>query len=91
MSDRLIREQDVIDALKETGIIQDDDLGHLVVDEIKRIPTAYDVDKVVEQIEHYNECTDKCTNYEYCGDFCKDIHIDKDEAIGIVKKGGADE
>ena len=31
--------------------IQDNDLGHLVIDEIKRIPTAYCMDKVVEEIK----------------------------------------
>ena len=50
MSD-LISKSAVIDVLKETGIIQDNDLGHLVVDEIERIPTAYNVDKVVEELE----------------------------------------
>lgn len=39
MSDYINKEQ-VIDVLKETGIIQDNDLGHLVVDEINRIPTV---------------------------------------------------
>ena len=38
MSDYISR-NNVIDVLKETGIIQDNDLGHLVVDEINRIPT----------------------------------------------------
>lgn len=30
----------VIEVLKETGIIQDNDLGHLVIDEIYKIPQA---------------------------------------------------
>lgn len=50
MSD-LISRSAVIDVLKETGMIQDNDLGHLVVGEIERIPTAYNVDKVVEELE----------------------------------------
>lgn len=50
MSD-LISRKAVIEVLKETGIIQDNDLGHLVAEEINRIPTAYDPDKVVEQLE----------------------------------------
>lgn len=48
--DDLISRNKVIDVLKETGIIVDNDLGHLVLEEIERIPTAYDVEKVVEQI-----------------------------------------
>lgn len=50
MSDLISREA-VIDVLKQTGIIQDNDLGHCVIDEINRIPIAYDVDKVVKQLE----------------------------------------
>ena len=52
MSDLISREA-VIDVLKQTGIIQDNDRGHLVVDEINRIPTAYDIDKVVEELDKY--------------------------------------
>lgn len=43
---RLIDADEVINILKETGIIQDNDLGQCVIAEINRIPTAYDVDKV---------------------------------------------
>ena len=49
---RLIDADEVINILKETGIIQDNDLGQCVIDEINRIPTAYDVDKVVEELEN---------------------------------------
>ena len=48
---RLITEESVIDVLKQTGIIQDNDLGHCVIDEIKRIPTAYDKEEVIEWLE----------------------------------------
>lgn len=51
MANDLISRQAVIDVLKQTGIIQDNDMGHLVVDEINRIPIAYDVDQVVKQIQ----------------------------------------
>ena len=57
MSDYINKEQ-VIDVLKETGIIQDNDLGHLVVDEINRIPTVDEkeiirkaFERVVERLE----------------------------------------
>ncbi len=49
----LISRNAVIDVLKETGIIQDNDLGHLVIEEINRIPAAYDVQKVIEQEHNY--------------------------------------
>lgn len=48
---RLIDADEVINVLKETGIIQDNELGHCVVAEINRMPTAYDVDKVIKEIE----------------------------------------
>lgn len=63
MSDYISREQ-VIDVLKETGIIQDNDLGHLVVDEINRIPTLDEkeiirksFERVVERLEEFTEQT----------------------------------
>ena len=50
MSDLISREA-VIETLKETGIILDNDLGHLVIGEINRIPTAYDLERVVEKLK----------------------------------------
>lgn len=41
----LIERSTVIDVLKETGIIQDNDLGHLIVEEIERIPIACDMER----------------------------------------------
>lgn len=52
---RLIDADEVIEILKETGIIQDNELGHCVIAEINRIPTAYDVEKVVEELESERE------------------------------------
>lgn len=54
MSD-LISRQAVIEVLKQTGSIADDERGNLVVAEIERIPAAYDVDKVIEQIGELND------------------------------------
>lgn len=81
---RLIDADEVINILKETGIIQDNELGHCVIAEINRIPTAYDVDKVVEQLENrVLDTTDSLTGigakWAYKG------------AINIVKAGGKDE
>ena len=58
-----------------------------IADMIEDAPTAYDVDKVVEQLEDYgNEemCYYKNTPYEKCVEEC----INK--AIEIVKGGGVD-
>jgi hypothetical protein len=81
---RLIDADEVINILKETGIIQDNDLGQCVIDEINRIPTAYDVDKVVEELENrVLDTTDSLTGigakWAYKG------------AINIVKVGGTND
>ena len=58
-----------------------------IADMIESAPTAYDTDKVVEQLEDYgNEemCYYKNTPYEKCVEEC----INK--AIDIVKGGGVD-
>ena len=68
---RLIDTDEVINKLKETGIIQDNELGHCVIAEINRIPTAYDVDKVVEELERLKETEqgrkDECDEEGYVG------------------------
>lgn len=78
MSDLISREK-VIDVLKETGIIQDNDLGHLVVDEINRIPTAYDVEAVVEKLD--KACFSASDDYP-------GYVIDVEYAVDIVEAGG---
>lgn len=93
--DDLISRSEVIDLLKQTGIIQDNDLGHLVVDEINRIPTAYDVDAVVAELEEEREYSyadfeeyvnekSPCLDAEY-DDF---FHRGLERAVKIVRKGG---
>ena len=75
MSDLISRET-VKDILKQTGIIQDNDIGHCVIEEINRIPTAYSVDKVVERL-----------NKETIGSSIKES-LGLLRAIEIVKHGG---
>lgn len=81
--------------LIDTGLVLDKLSGRLesmkdydaVKDVINNMPTAYDVDKVVEQLEDYgNEemCYYKNTPYEKCIEEC----INK--AIEIVKGGGVE-
>lgn len=96
---RLIDTDEVINILKETGIIQDNELGHCVIAEINRIPTAYDVDKVVEELERLKETEqgrkDECDEEGY-GD-AEQIFSDGEsqgkfrayiKAIEVVKAGG---
>ena len=87
---RLIDADEVINILKETGIIQDNDLGQCVIDEINRIPTAYDVDKGVEELENrVLDTTDSLTGKTVA------THITVSEAykgaINIVKVGGTND
>lgn len=93
ISGDLINRGTVIEVLKQTGIIQDNDRGHLVVDEINRIPTAYDLDKVEELLDRRIEFLDATNKL-----FIKEGHlkgathnaIRLNEVIGIkemVRKG----
>lgn len=69
------------------------------IDCVNNQPTAFDVDKVVEQIESIKEkeqgaCTDEqcrfCEYFNDCwdGDMCDKLALDK--AIEIVKEGGVE-
>lgn len=51
MSNDLISRSALIDELKQSGMIVDDDYGNAMVDFINSLPTAYDADVVVEQLE----------------------------------------
>lgn len=92
----LISREAVIDVLKQTGIIQDNDRGHCVVDEINRIPTAYDVEKVVAELEQQAEKYRKRGFVHEKKDLS--VMADKNyakqcgylEAIDIVKRGGVE-
>lgn len=54
---------------------------------IDDIPTAFDGDKVIEQLEEYGTCEDGCSNKSCCYS-CKNDVIDRNDAIDIVKAGG---
>ena len=56
----------------------------VLIDRIKAQPTAYDVDKVVEQLEGLSNAE---ADYYYAS--CNNV-IDRDDAIEIVKGGGVD-
>lgn len=79
MSD-LINRGAVIEVLKQTGIIQDNDLGHLVVDEINRIPTAYVIDNVIREID------DDIAYIE--ADDTKEKFVHYESVASAIRKGG---
>ena len=54
-------------------------------------PTAYNVDKVVEQLEKSHFHTDATFDYDgYCNDDSEEV-VNLNEAIEIVRSGGLDE
>lgn len=86
MSD-LISRQAVIDVLKETGIIQDNDLGHCVVDEINRIPTACNIDAIKRRLKaHAADYKDKSNAYEQGKAFA---YKNSARIIDFMLRGGA--
>ncbi len=49
---------------------------------IRKIPTAYDVDKVVDQLELHKNCYEaKAAKYDECGDI---INMDISDAISLA-------
>lgn len=95
---RLFNENEVIEVLKQTGIIQDNDLGHCVIAEINRIPTAYDVGAVVKRLNAIKD-TDVCEklNCDVClySKKCsattdQSFNLKWDRIVEIVKGGGVD-
>ena len=64
MSDHISKEQ-AIDVLKETGIIQDNDLGHLVVEEINRIPIISETEIIRKSFERESQTFDSVSFRTY--------------------------
>ena len=58
---------------------------------IKEQPTAFDVEKIVEQLEKSHFHTDATFDDDgYCNDDSEEV-VNLNEAIEIVRKGGIDE
>ena len=77
MSDDLISRKAVIDLIESCHVFED---AYCLVDYINELPAAYDVDKVVEQMEEYVK---ESSNVDYNRAMI--------EAIEIVKSGGIEE
>lgn len=83
----------------ETKMIEATDALVSIMMEIDEQPTAFDVDKVVEQIESIKEkeqgaCTDEqcgfCDYFNDCGEIDMSYKLALDKAIKIVKDGGVE-
>lgn len=59
----------------------------VVLDVIDNCKTAYDVNKVVEQLNNYDTCESICFNRRDCYT-CKYLVIDRDDAVEIAERGG---
>ena len=62
-----------------------------ILPRIKQQPTAYNVDKVVEQLEKSHFHTDATFDDDgYCNDDSEEV-VNLNEVIEIIKRGGIDE
>ena len=86
MSD-LIRQEDVIKCLQENGWLDDTNIDKL----IETIPIAYDIDKVVEELEQKKEEVQRMRNTCVALsdlEVCDIENVTYKRAIEIVKHGG---
>ena len=86
MSD-LIRQEDVIKCLQENGWLDDTNIDEL----IETIPIAYDIDKVVEELEQKKEEVQRMRNTCVALsdlEVCDIENVTYERAIEIVKQGG---
>lgn len=94
---RLIDTDELIDILgfEDTQEERDENVGEIItLEDIDRIPTAYDPDKVVEQLEKKIQTHARCIEYENKnGTITEEFQQRKavevlKEAVEIVKGGG---
>lgn len=78
---RLIDADKLLEELREYHPLS---LSHGILSDIEYFPTAYDADKVVEQLEELKE-----TAYESYG-LASGAYVAMCNAIEIVKRGGAE-
>ncbi len=98
MSNDLINRGTVLEALQKEDLefMQQSDLQAIIRNCVNTIPTAYDVDKVVERLEEEVVYQNQKSN-EAADDFFEEISVEKargkmgdcyEHAIEIVKAGG---
>lgn len=81
---RLIDADALIEALNNSGVQFDAEVNRIILEQ----PTAYDVEKVLEELESLNP-VDYGSMFSYEGHRCaREL---KSDAIYIVERGGIDE
>lgn len=104
---RMIDEGELIKVLEERatneaicGYMTAYDVTNSIIDEVKEQPTAYDQDKVVQQLEERTAFLEDCTKYgnktteqqskSYDTMMMYEVKDLVDDLLEIVKAGGAD-
>ena len=89
---RLIDADKFLDFIKSELKQDRTDEKHLenIICVLENLPTAFDVDKVVEQLEKSHFHTDATFDDGYCNDDSEEV-VNLNEAIEIVRRGGIDE
>lgn len=92
LKDEVVKWLSTDDGIEQRDLVGIDDIAVSVIQTIDEQPTAYDVDKVVEEIEAFGgctECKEKGTNKRfYYGQGCKACVFGK--IVDIVKRGGGE-
>ena len=87
-ADKLIKK---IDGYTRTNNVEFNIACKYIIEVVKEQPTAFDVDKVVEQLEKSHFHTESTFDDDgYCNDDSEEV-VNLNEAIEIVKRGGIDE
>ena len=89
---RLIDADKFLDFIKSELKQDRTDEKHLenIICVLENLPTAFDVDKVVEQLEKSHFHTDATFDDGYCNDDSEEV-VNLNEAIEIVRRCGIDE
>ena len=83
---RLVDVDKLIETLNRLEIPFNADINNIIISQ----PTAFNVDKVVEQLEKSHFHTDATFDDDgYCNDDSEEV-VNLNEAIEIVKRGGID-
>lgn len=84
---RLVDVDKLIETLNRLEIPFNADINNIIISQ----PTAFNVDKVVEQLEKSHFHTDATfDDGGYCNDDSEEV-VNLNEAIEIIRKGGIDE
>lgn len=79
------------DNIRVSEGLVDSNIVYIPIAEIKQQPTAYDVDKVIEQLENEAENNVEFFTDDYRDDYYRGAYAAYNDAIEIVKGGGRDE